>query len=227
MLTKLRFLFWACAVCVAAGLSSCAKKDARQTLSEADSLEIVNDNLAHRREVEDFFRNSPNSPFARDTTITYEGIRWYPVNPHFRGQSVLHRYENPETVTVFGTKGEKRRNLRYGYFEFEVPDENGRFMPIRINVYKFTPHDKERFEKYKDHLSLWFTDKTTGKETYEVGRYIELGVQNPDPDHVYTIDLNKAFNPYCAYSDLYTCAIPLKDDHINVAIVAGEKKYHD
>lgn len=217
------------AVCIVMAFQACTQKQPGQSvsLSPQDSLDILNDNLAHRRTVDDFFRNSPNSPFARDSTIHYTGIQWYPVNPYFRGRSVLHRYEKPETVTVLGTKGEARRNLRYGYFAFDVPDENGAFTPIRINVYKFTPYDKERYELYKNHLSLWFTDKTTGKETYEVGRYLELGEEDPDPDHIYMIDFNKAFNPYCAYSDLYTCAIPLKEDHINVAIRAGEKKYHE
>jgi uncharacterized protein (DUF1684 family) len=76
-------------------------------------------------------------------------------------------------------------------------------------------------------LSVWFTDETTGKETYRVGRYVEVGEENPDPQFVYTIDLNKAYNPYCAYSDLYSCAIPRKEDHIPIAIRAGEKNYHD
>ncbi|MDH3252451.1 MAG: DUF1684 domain-containing protein, partial [Ignavibacteria bacterium] len=86
--------------------------------------------------------------------------------------------------------------------------------------------DKQRYALYRDNLSLWFTDRTTGNGTYEVGRYIELGVENPDRSFVYTIDFNKAFNPYCAYSSLYSCAIPTKDDHLDLALRVGEKNYH-
>lgn len=208
-------------------LFSCAKSPELPTLNSADSLAIVQDNIAHRAEAEDFFANAPGSPFVRDTTIEFHGVKWYPINARFRGLSTLHRYANPETVVVMGTKGEERRQLRYGYFEFVVPDTQGNPATIRINAYKFTPYDKKRYEMYRENLSVWFTDRTTGKETYHVGRYVEIGDEQPDPDHLYTIDLNKAYNPYCAYSDMFSCAIPRKEDHIDLAIRAGELKYHD
>lgn len=207
-------------------LTACGQKESRQLLTQEDSLAIVQDNLNHRQEVDLFFRDSPDSPFQKDTTIEYAGINWFPVNPHFRGRSVLHRYDNPETVVVFGTKGEERKNLRYGYFEFDVPDETGSSTTIRINAYKFTPYDKRRYELFRNNLSVWFTDKTTGKETYGVGRYVEVGEEHPDPNFVYSIDLNKAYNPYCAYSDMFSCAIPRKEDRINVALRVGEMNYH-
>jgi uncharacterized protein (DUF1684 family) len=219
----LRLLF---VVTMVAGIFSCKPREVRPLLSSTDSLAIVNDNLRHRAEVDDFMK-SPDSPFGRDTTIEYHGLSWFPVNPYFCGTSVLHRYENPETVSVFGTKGEERKNLRYGYFEFAIPDSSGLPARIRINAYKFTPHDKKRYELYRNNLSLWFTDRTTGKETYGVGRYIELGEENSDPNFVYTIDLNKAFNPYCAYSDSFSCAIPRKEDRIDIALRVGEKNYHE
>jgi hypothetical protein len=124
-----------------------------------------------------------------------------------------------------GTKGEERRHLRYGWFEFRVPDSAGRPILIRLNVYKFTPSDERRYRLYRDHLNVWFTDATTGSETYDVGRYVDVGEEQTGADYVYTIDLNKAYNPYCAYSDLYTCAIPREEDHIAVPLRAGELKY--
>lgn len=208
-------------------LTSCGAKQGRVSLSPQDSIAIVQENMAHRAESEDFFRNSPDSPFQRDTTIEFQGIKWFPVNAYFTGRSILHRYDAPETVSVYGTKGEERKNLRYGFFEFAVPDEDGKLTTLRINVYKFTPHDKRRFELYRNNLSVWFTDRTTGRETYGVGRYIEMGEEHPDPNHLYTIDLNKAFNPYCAYSDLFSCAIPRKEDHLDIALRVGEMNYHN
>ena len=44
---------------------------------------------------------------------------------------------------------------------------------------------------------------------------------------VYTLDFNLAYNPYCAYSSAYGCAIPRKEDWLDLAITAGEKKWHD
>lgn len=208
-------------------LVSCSKRDTVAVLSPADSTAIVTDNLVHRAEVDSFFRDDPGSPFHRDTTITYSGIKWFPVDPRFRIQSVLHRYSNPDTVIVLGTKGEERKQLRYGYFEFTLPDEAGNAVRMRLNVYKFTPYDQKRYALYKDNLSVWFTDKTTGSETYEVGRYVEVGTEHPDLDHPYTIDFNKSYNPYCAYSPLYSCAIPRDEDRLPIALRVGEMTYHD
>lgn len=211
----------------AAGVFSCSGKRGTPALTPEDSAAIVQENIRHREEMDDFMGNSPDSPFRRDTSIAFHGLKWFPVNPYYRGRSVLHRYADPETVTIFGTKGEERRNLRYGYFEFDVPDDAGQWRTLRINVYKFTPHDKRRYELFRNHLSVWFTDKSTGKETYDVGRYVDIGEENPDPDFEYTVDLNKAYNPYCAYNDAFSCAIPRKEDHLDIALHVGEKKYRD
>ena len=186
-----------------------------------DSLRIMNEIAVHRQEANDFFNNDPNSPFNADSTIHYDGIKWFPPDIRFYFRSKLYRHEHPETVIVFGTKGEERKELKYGYFILFFERQRH-----TLNVYKFTPYDAKRYELYKNLLSVWFTDETTGKETYEVGRYVEIGDEDPDINHIYTINLNNAYNPYCAYSPQYSCAIPPKEDHLKFAITAGEKKYH-
>jgi len=216
-------------VAVLAGLygsGGCTRQQPPVTLSAADSLAIVEENLNHRASVDSFFVYDPGSPFKRDSSITYTGIKWYPIDARYTVRSTIHRYEAPDTVDVMGTKGETRRQLRYGYFEFALPDTNGMAVPVRLNVYKFTPHDGRRYALFRDYLSVWFTDPTTGVETYHVGRYVEVGAEQPDPQHVYAIDFNKAYNPYCAYSGLYSCAIPRTEDRILTPVRAGELTYH-
>jgi uncharacterized protein (DUF1684 family) len=219
---NLRYVFTLCCV---VSVSSCSRKSTLPALSPADSLAIVQDNIAHREEMNRFMAGGDGSPFLRDTAIHFTGLHWFPIDVHYRGISRLHRYEQPETVIVLGTKGEERKQLQYGFFEFPVPDENGNPYSLRLNVYKFTPYDTKRYAMYPNVLSVWFTDKTTGKETYHVGRYVEVGEEDPSADHEYTIDLNKSYNPYCAYSDLYSCAVPRKDDRVEIALNAGEKTY--
>ncbi len=196
-------------------------------VSTEDSLACVQDNLAHRAEADIEFRSDEGSPFRRDTTVAFTGIHWFPIDVRYRQSAVLHRYASPETVVVMGTKGEPRKQLRYGYFELILPDDNGVPVAVRLNVYKFTPSDSLRYARYRNHLSIWFTDMTTGKETYHVGRYIELGEEHTTTGDTYTIDLNKAFNPYCAYSALYSCAIPTDQDRLPVPLRVGEMKYHE
>jgi uncharacterized protein (DUF1684 family) len=218
-----KFLYWCFFVLVVNVLfPSCQTGHEERKWSSDDSLRIVQEILAYRAEADSFFRYDPDSPFRRDTSIEYEGVRWYPPNVNYYLQSQLHRYANPETVIVMGTHGEERRHLKYGYFRLKVDGKD-----IRLNAYKFLPSDSKRYALYKDHLSVWFTDHTTGKETYKVGRYLDVGTESPDTNFLYTINFNNAYNPYCAYSDMYSCVIPRREDHLGVAIHAGELKYAD
>jgi uncharacterized protein (DUF1684 family) len=200
-------------------LTGCQEKNP-PAWSSADSVLIVNEILSHRVEADSFFRYDPDSPFRRDTSIRYSGIRWYPPNPRLYFKATLQRYVIPETVIVMGTHGEERKHLKYGYFPLVVDGTN-----IRLNAYKHLPDDPRRYAMYRNHLSIWFTDKTTGRETYEVGRYLDVGTESSDKNFLYTIDFNKAYNPYCAYSDIYSCAIPRREDYLDVEIRAGEMRY--
>jgi len=181
-----------------------------------DSIRIVQETLDHRSDVDHFFRSDPESPFVKDTTIHFTGIRWFPPDIRFCFRSLLYRYDHPSRVTIYGTKGESRPSLRYGYFVISFDGKE-----YRLDVYKpdSAPDDPE--------LSIWFTDQTTGHETYHVGRYVDVGRELPDESHVYFINLNDAYNPYCAYSALYSCAIPAKEDYLDFAVRAGEMNYSE
>ena len=182
---------------------------------------IISQILAHRDKVDSSFRFDPESPFASDTNIHFDGLKWFPPDVSYYFESKLYQNAKPETITVYGTKGEPRIMLKYGHFMLEF---EGKLH--KLHVYKFTQDDPEQYALYRNQLSVWFTDETTGKETYEVGRYVDVGEENPDSGFIYAVNLNNAYNPYCAYSSIYTCAIPTKDDHLSFPVRAGEMKYH-
>lgn len=211
---------------LAAILSSCSRQPHLEPMSPQDSAAVVQENILHRAEADTFFRTNEDSPFLRDTSIRYDGIRWFPIDVRYRVHSVLHRYRDPDTVVIMGTRGEERKELRYGYFEFTLPSGAQGAATVRLNVYKFTPYDVQRYALYPDYLGVWFTDSTSGRATYHVGRYLDVGKENPDPNAVYTLDFNMAYNPYCAYSSRYSCAIPRKEDRLAIAVRAGELAYH-
>lgn len=77
---------------------------------------------------------------------------------------------------------------------------------------------------YKDLLFLPFTDQTNQKTTYGGGRYIDLSLGDIKNGQL-MIDFNKAYNPYCAYSDGYRCPIPPEENDLSIEILAGEKLY--
>ena len=69
-------------------------------------------------------------------------------------------------------------------------------------------------------LFVPFADMTTGTETYSAGRYLDL---QPTATGYYTIDFNRAYNPYCAYNSTYECPFPPLSNRLKLPIRAGEK----
>lgn len=168
----------------------------------------------YRAGKDEYMKNNPESPFNYKGKVNFEPLNYYDPNPDFVFKSRLFEYEQKDTIKVFGTKGEERKTVKYGYVKF-----NHHNTEYKLNVYKGFGDEGEEY------YSIWFTDKTTGEETYGVGRYLDFNL-NPDNDFIYTIDFNLAYNPYCAYSPEYSCAIPTKEDHIALMIEAGEKNFH-
>ena len=167
-----------------------------------------------RQEKDDYMKNDSSSPFNQDTDAHFTPLKYFAVDPDFVFRSKLHEYENKDTVKIYGTKGEERKVVKFGYVIWNYKNQQR-----KINVYKGIARNGETY------YSIWFTDKTTGKETYGVGRYLDFEMMT-DPNYTYTIDFNLAYSPYCSYSTKYSCAIPAKEDYIDVAIKAGEKSFH-
>jgi uncharacterized protein (DUF1684 family) len=189
-------------------LLSCGKKNPPEVVQYVKEVE------QYRHEKNDYMKDNPASPFNQDSLVQFKPLNYYAVDPEFVFKSKLHQYIQKDTINIYGTKGEARKAVKYGYVAFNYKKEQ-----YRINVYKgFSAEGGEYY-------SIWFTDKTTGGDTYGVGRYIDFDI-NPDSNYVYTVDFNLAYNPYCAYSSRYSCAIPTKDDYIDLAVTAGEKKFH-
>jgi uncharacterized protein (DUF1684 family) len=71
-----------------------------------------------------------------------------------------------------------------------------------------------------DRLFVPFTDLTTGQQTYQAGRYLDIA---RSPTGIYVVDFNLAYNPYCYYNPTYDCPYPPKENRLPVAITAGER----
>ncbi|MFC2134786.1 DUF1684 domain-containing protein [Bacteroidota bacterium] len=168
-----------------------------------------------RLEKDEYMRDDPNSPFNYKSKIEFHPLKYFDVDPAWVFTSKLYEYEVKDTVSIFGTKGEERKSVRYGNVSINYENQN-----INMHVYQSAAPSGLIY------YSIWFTDQTTNKETYGVGRYLDFELVD-DPEYEYTLDFNKAYNPYCAYSPEYSCAIPTKEDYINIPITAGEKKFHD
>jgi uncharacterized protein (DUF1684 family) len=71
-------------------------------------------------------------------------------------------------------------------------------------------------------LFVLFTDETSGVTTYAANRSVK--VDAPDADGTVTLDFNRATNLPCAYTEFATCPLPPAENHLPVAVEAGERK---
>ena len=147
-----------------------------------------------------------------------KALHFYPVDPRYRVTATFERTQNGQWFEM-STSGKIRKFFRvYGTISFSIDDTL-----IKMNLYQ--SQGLLGSAEYNDYLFLPFTDATTGIETYESGRYIDLKSTDIKNNQV-TIDFNKAYNPYCAYvSGVYNCPIPPVENHLPVSILAGEKSY--
>jgi len=168
---------------------------------------------AARIEKDNYMKDNPDSPFNHKSKVDFHNLNYFDVNPDLRFRSKLFENEIKDIVTIYGTKGEPRETVRFGYVKINFKNQS-----YKLNVYE-SEYSKQKF------YSIWFTDRTTNNESYGVGRYLDFEIDS-DKDFIYDIDFNLAYNPYCAYTAEYSCAIPTKEDHIELEINAGEKIFH-
>lgn len=151
----------------------------------------------------------PKSPhFAR-----YKGLQYFPPDLSYRYELPLTPNPSPETVVIMSTRGNQRRAVRVGWFEFTVGGHAARLEAVRLLEPGVGEND----------LGIFFRDATTGKESYELGRYVDV---KKLPNGLFLLDFNAAYNPACAYSDHYNCPIPSKANVLPMAIRAGEMDSH-
>jgi len=149
----------------------------------------------------------PQSPRFRE----FKGLEYFPVDLSFRYELTLKR--DPKPVAILSTRGNQRRAERAGWLDFYVGETLCRLEATRL----LEPGSGE------NDLSVFFRDATSGKESYPLGRYVDLEkLENGR----YLLDFNLAYNPACAFSDYYNCPIPPKSNTLSVAIRAGEMDSH-
>lgn len=103
---------------------------------------------------------------------------------------------------------------RYGYIEFNLKDTL-----VQLAVYENM--GLKKMKEYKNYLFLPVYDYTCPTLSYGAGRYLDLIKPKENQNEV---DFNLLYNPYCAYSDRYSCPLTPDENRITVHLFAGEKK---
>lgn len=143
----------------------------------------------------------------------YKGIKYFPPDLSYHVVAPLTANPKPDTTIILSTRGNKRRAVRVGWFDFTLRGQRCRLEASRLLEPGVGEQD----------FGIFFTDATTGKQSYGVGRYLDPEAL---PDGRYVLDFNKCYNPACAYSEHYNCPIPPKANHLKIAVAAGEMDAH-
>lgn len=160
-----------------------------------------------RRQKDEFMMRHRESPFVGGR-VPFHPLVYFPIDPKYRVRAKLERRPVPEEAYL-RTNRDGESVMRYlGDLRFSIGGK-----ALRLRLY-------HAGEGVGTSVFVPFRDGTSGKESYGPGRYLTLELNESDD---YELDFNRAFNPYCAYTDDYECGFPPAENDLPVAVPAGEK----
>jgi uncharacterized protein len=151
-------------------------------------------------------RCSPVPPPKRAAILP---LRYFPADPGYSVPAILKLADDRPVFEMPTSTGKLRRMQLVGTLEFSLQGQ-----PQSLGA--FVEDGTEQITT----LFVPFADMTTGTDTYPAGRYLDL---HPTTTGYYTIDFNRAYNPFCAYNASYECPFPPPANRLKVAVRAGEK----
>jgi hypothetical protein len=190
--------------------------DPEQYISKIKKGLYVDSVMRHRAEVEKEFADTAATPLdSLYFQEHYAPPNYYPVKPEYRVKAHFTVDTTGEIFEMATNTSRKPRYRVYGYFDFKIHDTS-----LRLTAYRNVDFLDD--PEYGQNLFVPFKDSSNGKTTYEAGRYIDVLI--PHSDTVF-LDFNKAYNPYCAYSERWSCPLVPFENWLEITIPAGEKKY--
>jgi uncharacterized protein (DUF1684 family) len=157
-----------------------------------------------RAEKDEFFGGHPQSPLSPEQKKEFSGLNYFPENESLYLEVNVDLLNDPQPIQMQTTTGGIQAYLRHGRFKFNVDGQEA-----ELTIYK------------GEHgYFLPFVDSLAGEETYPAGRYLE-----PEelPENRFLVDFNIAYNPYCAYNEMWSCPITPAENRVKVPIRAGER----
>ncbi len=168
----------------------------------------------HREAYKQDFIKDERSPLKKSDQ---QNLHFYEADSAYKVLADVEILKNEKVFKMPTFNGSSSDYYKYAHVNFVLNDQK-----IQMTLYRSVALSTNPV--YKDHLFLPFTDETNNKETYGGGRYIDLDAKDIINNHI-EIDFNKAYNPYCAYSDGYRCPVPPEENDLPLALKAGEKLY--
>lgn len=160
---------------------------------------------------EDFIKEERSPIKGKDTIY----LRFYPLDVSYRVIADFTPTPDTKPFDIPTHSGKMKSYRQYGLLRFKVHGQ-----PLTLQIYQ--SQTLMKIEKYKDDLFIPFTDTTNYTFTYGGGRYLDIKINDINNNKL-VLDFNKAYNPYCAFAEGYSCPIPPTENRLNIAIQAGEK----
>ncbi|OHX64199.1 DUF1684 domain-containing protein [Flammeovirga pacifica] len=159
------------------------------------------------------YKDPKTSPLKGEMLKEFKGHEYFPIDKKYSVKAKFKRVKGkPFGMKTSSTK--LKTYETYGIATFKIDGKK-----YKLSIYQ--SHRLRTMPEYKDYLFLPFMDQTNGTTSYGAGRYLDLRI--PEDGKTIVIDFNKAYNPYCAYSDGYSCPIPPSENYLDTKIEAGIK----
>lgn len=183
------------------------------SLQGSQSSETYAEEINQYRKDKDQQMVNEGLPFAGKGN-EFKGLKYFEPNPIYRISARLESINDKKVMRLSTNDGLENRYLEYAYADFAIDDVKCRLLILEVMDAGPT----------RGSLFLAFADESSTRETYGAGRYLDIK-KVPGSSSV-LLDFNKAYNPYCAYSDNFSCPFPPAENVLKVPIRAGEKVYH-
>jgi len=164
-----------------------------------------------RAEKDDFFGSHDQSPIPPADRDGFDGLDYFGPDPAFRVTAKYSTVADTESVELETTQGPPAEYTRAAVLGFDLDGDHHTLTAFHVEG--------------EETLFVPFTDATNGETTYDRGRYLDVDPADADDGDPIALDFNLAYNPFCAYSDNFACAVPPSDNHVPVAVEAGERDY--
>lgn len=165
----------------------------------------------HRAQKDEFFTEHPQSPIPPADHDDFDGLSYFDLDPDYRVVARFSRAQSPETVKLETTQGPPAEYDRVAVFGFDLDGDHHTLAAYRIDG--------------EDTLFVPFADATNSADSYHRGRYLDVDAADAGTGADVVLDFNLAYNPFCAYADTFSCALPPGENHLDVPVEAGEKDY--
>lgn len=196
-------------VCPALAISALVVAGAACNPRPPDETDYVARIGAARSEKETFFKTSSESPVPESRKGELLPLAYYPIDPSYNVPAALKPSDDEATVMMPTSAGTADPMRRVGALEFTV-------MGQTMTLAAFAP----AAARTVDRLFVPFRDLTSGTETYAAGRYLDL---DRTATGIYQLDFNRAYNPNCYFDPLWVCPLPPRENHLQIAVLAGER----